>query len=129
MSTALGQSLHQPEEQILCRLDDLPEGQSKGFALDPAARYADILVVRTPAGIYAYRNRCPHTFAPMEWEPDEFLDLTGTVIQCGIHGALFRIEDGYCVSGPCVRQSLQRIAVTVREGWLVALESLGRSHD
>jgi nitrite reductase/ring-hydroxylating ferredoxin subunit len=36
--------------------------------------------------------------------------------------ALFRIEDGYCVSGPCTRQSLQRIAVTERDGWLVALE-------
>lgn len=129
MSTAPGQSLHRPQEQILCRLDALPEGQSKGFALNPEARYADILVVRTQAGVYAYRNRCPHTLAPMEWESDQFLDFTGTVIQCGIHGALFRIEDGYCVSGPCARQSLQRIAVTVREGWLVALESLERIRD
>lgn len=117
------------EEHILCRLDDLPEGQSKGFARHSEARYADILVVRTAAGIFAYRNRCPHTFAPMEWEPDQFLDLTGTVIQCGIHGALFRIEDGYCVSGPCARQSLQSIAVTVRDGWLIALEAMERIRD
>lgn len=129
MPTTPGQSLRRPQEHSLCRLDELPEGQSKGFALNPEARYADILVVRTPAGIYAYRNRCPHTLAPMEWEPDQFLDFTGTVIQCGIHGALFRIEDGYCVSGPCARQSLQRIAVTVREGWLIALESLERIRD
>lgn len=109
-------------EQRLCRLDDLVEGQSKGFIVSPDARYADILVVRTRTGIYAYRNRCPHTGAPMEWESDQFLDYTNTLIQCGIHGALFRIEDGYCVTGPCARQSLHRIAVTEREGWLVALE-------
>lgn len=114
-------------EHPLCRLDDLPEGQSKGIALQPGSHYADILVVRTRTGIYAYRNRCPHTGAPMEWEPDQFLDYSGTAIQCGIHGALFRIEDGYCVSGPCARQSLQRIAVTEQEGWLIALEPLERS--
>ncbi|MFZ1643394.1 MAG: Rieske (2Fe-2S) protein [Candidatus Contendobacter sp.] len=110
------------EEHILCRLDELPEGRSKGFALDPETRYADLLVVRTRNGVYAYRNRCPHTGAPMEWEPDQFLDYTGSLIQCGIHSALFRIEDGYCVSGPCARQSLQRVAVIERDGWLIALE-------
>ena len=113
----------------LCRLDALPEGQSKGITVQPDARYADLLVVRTAAGIFAYRNRCPHTGAPMEWEPDQFLDYTGTAIQCGIHGALFRIEDGYCVSGPCVRQSLQRIAVIERDGWLIALEPPERVRD
>jgi nitrite reductase/ring-hydroxylating ferredoxin subunit len=114
-------------EHPLCRLDELPEGQSKGFALDPAAHYADFLVVRARTGIYAYRNRCPHTGAPMEWEPDRFLDFSGTLIQCGIHGALFRVEDGYCIAGPCARQSLQRIAVTERDGWLIALEPVERA--
>lgn len=111
-------------EHPLCRLDDLAEGQSKGFAIGLDARYADIVVVRTRTGIYAYRNRCPHTGAPMEWEPDQFLDYSGTAIQCGIHGALFRIDDGYCVSGPCARQFLQRVAVIERDGWLIALEPL-----
>ena len=110
-------------------MDQRPQGQSRGFALDPDARYADVLVVRTTTGVYAYRNRCPHTGAPMEWEPDQFLDITGTVIQCGIHGALFRVEDGYCVSGPCARQSLRPVAVIERDGWLVALEPLEPGRD
>lgn len=109
-------------EYPLCRLDDLPVGVSKGITVRPGARYADIVLVRTENGIFAYRNCCPHTGAPMEWEPDQFLDYTGTAIQCGIHGALFRIDDGYCVSGPCVRQSLQPIALTEQDGWLIALE-------
>ncbi|MBK8181915.1 MAG: Rieske 2Fe-2S domain-containing protein [Candidatus Competibacteraceae bacterium] len=111
-------------EHLLCRLDELPEGESRGFAAKPDARYADIVVVRAHQGIYAYRNRCPHTGAPMEWEPDRFLDFSGTLIQCGIHGALFRFDDGYCIAGPCARQSLRRIAVIERDGWLVALEPL-----
>ena len=82
--------------------------------LRPDARYADLIVVCTARGLFGYRNRCPHTGAPMEWEPDRFLDISGTLIQCGIHGALFRIEDGYCLSGPCARQSLQAVALIAR---------------
>ncbi len=114
-------------EHILCHMDDLAEDHSKGIVVNPASRYADIVLVRTRKGIYAYRNRCPHTGAPMEWEPDQFLDCTATVIQCGIHGALFRIEDGYCVSGPCVRQSLQPVELIERDGWLIALDSPERA--
>ena len=87
--------------------------------LRPDARYADLIVVRTARGLFGYRNRCPHTGAPMEWEPDRFLDISGTLIQCGIHGALFRIEDGYCLSGPCAQQSLQAVALIERDGWLL----------
>jgi len=113
-------------EYPLCPANALLEGASKGFAAQPGAAYADIVVVRTREGIYAYRNCCPHTGAPMEWEPDQFLDYTGVLIQCGIHGAQFRIDDGYCIAGPCARQSLQRIAVIEKDGWLIALEPLER---
>jgi nitrite reductase/ring-hydroxylating ferredoxin subunit len=118
-----------PTERLLCRLDDLPEHTSKGFAADPTAHYADILVVRTPTGVYAYRNQCPHTGAPMEAEPDQFLDYTGMLIQCGIHFAAFRIEDGYCIAGPCARQSLQPLRITVRDGLIVALEHIERHYE
>ena len=117
------------DEHSLCRLDDLAEGRSKGVFINPDSRYADLVVVRTRQGVYAYRNRCPHTGAPMEWEPDQFLDYTNTLIQCGVHGALFRIEDGYCVSGPCARQALRRIAVIERDGWLIALDPLENRLD
>ncbi len=109
---------------FLCHLKELPEGSSKGFSTDPNAYYADILVVRTREGVYAYRNRCPHTGVPMEWQPHQFLDHTGTLIQCGIHAARFRIGDGYCIAGPCKNRSLAKVAVAVQDGCLVALEAL-----
>ncbi|MEE8263379.1 MAG: Rieske (2Fe-2S) protein, partial [Gammaproteobacteria bacterium] len=40
------------------------------------------------------------------WVPDQFLDETGNLLQCATHGALFRIEDGFCVAGPCTGASL-----------------------
>jgi nitrite reductase/ring-hydroxylating ferredoxin subunit len=32
------------------------------------------------------------------------------MIQCATHGALFLIESGECVAGPCAGQSLQALA-------------------
>ena len=47
--------------------------------------------------------------------PDQFLDSTHSLIQCSMHGALFRIEDGLCISGPCFDQKLKAVAIEVRE--------------
>ena len=75
-----------------------------------------LFVVRKDGILAAYRNRCPHTGAPLEWLPDQFLDLDNSFIQCAIHGALFRPEDGYCLRGPCVGQSLEPLALEVVDG-------------
>ena len=113
-------------KHILCRLDDIPQGGCKGFSVKADALYADIFVVRTPAGVYAYRNCCPHTGAPMEAFPDEFLDYQMHYIQCAIHGARFQIEDGYCIFGPCLHQSLARFELTVEDGMLIAEDEINR---
>lgn len=90
----------------LCQLDEVPNPGCKGFALDTAQREASVFVVRQNDNVYVYRNVCPHLGLPLEWMPDQFLDRDGHYIQCATHGALFRIRDGYCVSGPCPGESL-----------------------
>ena len=52
----------------------------------------------------------------MEWQADQFLDFDNSFIQCAIHGALFRTEDGYCVRGPCAGASLARVESAVVGG-------------
>ena len=32
-------------------------------------------------------------------------------ILCATHGALFRIDDGHCLHGPCLGRSLSRVAI------------------
>jgi len=49
---------------------------------------------------------CPHRGVPLEWQPDQFLDPSASLIQCATHGALFLIESGECVAGPCAGQFL-----------------------
>jgi len=97
----------------LCDLADMPEGSSRGFSLAAAGVRDDIFLVRTQAGLFGYRNSCPHTGGPLDWVPDQFLNLDGSFIQCATHAALFRIEDGLCVSGPCAGRWLDAVAVDV----------------
>lgn len=112
--------------QKLCRLVDLPIGTSRGFATRAEALYADIVVVHSETGLYAYRNACPHTGAPMEDSPHHFLDPTGHYIFCAVHGAQFRIKDGYCVSGPCIGRSLHRHTLIIEDGWIITPDEMKR---
>jgi nitrite reductase/ring-hydroxylating ferredoxin subunit len=102
-------------ERPLCALSDLEETGSRGCESAHTGLPWDVFVVRLDDEVRAYRNSCPHTGAPLDWMPHRFLDLDGRLIQCSIHGALFRINDGLCLRGPCVGRRLEAVAVSVRE--------------
>jgi nitrite reductase/ring-hydroxylating ferredoxin subunit len=94
--------LSREETQRLCAVDDIPDGGSRGFTLQRATGPAlRVLAVRRGEAVYAYLNRCPHRGTPLDWRPDDFLDREGRHIVCASHGALFRVEDGVCLAGPC----------------------------
>ena len=90
---------------FLCSSDQLGEGRSRGFNVDDSAVFA----VRRAGRVYLYRNRCPHRGIPLNWEPDQFLDSSASLITCGRHGALFLIESGECVAGPCAGEHLSAL--------------------
>lgn len=97
---------------ILCHSDEIAEGKSKGFQIDETFLFA----VKKHGQIYVYENTCPHLGIQLEWQPDQFLDIDASMIQCSSHGALFRIEDGECLMGPCLGQSLIKIDFTINKG-------------
>ncbi len=100
----------------LCEWRELPETGSKAFTLHGPQGAEEIFLVRMGDNVHAYRNQCPHTGGPLDWVPDQFLDLDKRYIQCATHDARFRIDDGYCVAGPCAGQSLQSLPVEIRGG-------------
>jgi len=111
-------------ERRLCRLDELADPGSRGLEASDTGLPWDIFLVRSDGAVHGYRNSCPHTGAPLDWTPDQFLDLDHAFIQCAVHGALFRIEDGVCLRGPCLGQALRPVPVQVAEGW-VLLDDVG----
>ena len=103
----------------LCPLDQLPDNTARGFELRGQA----IFVVRKNGKLYGYLNRCPHLGVQLQWLPDQFLDRDAELIQCSTHGALFLIEDGQCVAGPCSGQQLQPLSIEVRDATIYLIES------
>jgi nitrite reductase/ring-hydroxylating ferredoxin subunit len=101
---------------VLCRLDEIAKGAARGFLIGEGAARLDMVVVRRGEVVRAYLNSCPHQLMPLETFPDKFLNEDGSLFICSTHGARFRVEDGYCVSGPCEGKSLQMIACVVVDG-------------
>ena len=98
---------------------DIEEGRSKGLEVEGAYLFA----VKRDDRIFLYRNSCPHLGTPLEWEEDTFLDPDGALIQCATHGALFEIETGHCIAGPCLGQNLQKIPYLLDNGLIMVDEA------
>lgn len=105
-------------ERVLCRLDDIPDGGAKGFAASPG-RFTGLFAVRRGGAVWVYLNACPHLGVSLDIAPDRFLDAKRQHIQCSTHGALFRIEDGFCLKGPCAGEHLTPVPARVEDGAVV----------
>lgn len=107
-------------DRISCPLDSIPQNGCKGLASSshPALDTA-YFAVRQGQQLFVYRNRCPHLGIPLEWMPDQFLDRDGCYIQCATHGALFRIDNGQCVAGPCEGEFLESIPFRIEAKSLI----------
>ncbi len=97
----------------LCALAEIDDPGAKGFTLSHGMR---IFVVRRGAELFGYANSCPHQGTTLDWNPDVFLTVDKSHIQCATHAAWFRIEDGSCVAGPCLGRKLYPVAVRVADG-------------
>lgn len=104
----------------LCRLDEIPDPGSVRVDLIFRGEAVQAMVIRRGGKVRAYVNSCPHVGAPLDLTKGQFLDFERTHILCANHGALFRIEDGHCLSGPCKGKDLAPVPVEVRDGYIVA---------
>jgi nitrite reductase/ring-hydroxylating ferredoxin subunit len=73
-------------------------------------------VVRQGEQIFAYQNFCMHVGHQLNWMPDGFLTKDRKAIMCSSHGALYEIDTGLCVAGPCIGKELNKVDVEVRDG-------------
>jgi len=99
----------------LCNFDDIPDDDSRAFEVDGDSLFA----VKKDGQVYVYRNSCPHLGVELNWLEHKFLDQENALIQCTTHGALFVIESGQCVAGPCMGEALQVVACKVEDGKVI----------
>ena len=108
-----------PAGVALGRLDLIADGAARNFVLEVGGRRFHGFVVREGQAVYGYVDRCPHMGVPLARELDAYMSPLSGHIACGWHGALFGVEDGRCVAGPCVGRSLIQWPVAVRDGIVV----------
>ncbi|MEP9356683.1 Rieske 2Fe-2S domain-containing protein [Xanthobacter sp. KR7-65] len=107
------------EIYAICETREIDPGRAKAFDLsritpEGEARPFRIVVVRTGARDFVgYVNVCPHKGAWLNIGGGEFFNKEGTRLRCGRHGALFDIESGACMEGPCEGEHLEPIALAV----------------
>jgi naringenin degradation protein FdeD len=115
----------QPEERPLCRIDDIPDGQARGFApADKSLR--SLFAVRRGRHAFVYVNECPHAGAELEYAQDRFLSADGLRIICFAHNAQFAVESGNCIGGPCTGQALRAVSVNIVNGLVMIPADAGR---
>jgi len=115
----------------LARAADLAEGEARGFEVEGLRR--KVIVVRLGGRFFGWLDACPHysSGTPMAWKRDAYLDGERAHIACHAHGALFDIETGECVSGPCLGKRLTGAPLAVGEdGWIrVSLATIAEEEE
>lgn len=76
-----------------------------------------LLVLKQADQWHVYRNACPHQGRRLDYAPGKFLCREGTLI-CAAHGAVFAMDSGRCVQGPCLGESLVRVDAVVSDGFI-----------
>lgn len=104
------------QEVEVCALTDLDDPDSREFRIGEGDWPFKGFIVRKGDAVYAYQNFCAHVGHPLNWQPDRFLTEDGSQIICASHGAIYEIETGVCVEGPCPGRELRKVSVEVRDG-------------
>ena len=94
----------------ICMTEEVPEREARAYV---TMKGRTIFITQRDGQFYAYNNLCPHLQTELEYLENQFLDQDGEYIQCSTHGALFSVETGECVSGPCLGEFLEKVNLEV----------------
>jgi len=101
---------------FLCNSANLQDsGPAVPFEVSYFSQNCAAFAVRYCGQVYAYLNRCSHVPMEMDYQPNQFFDLTGHWLMCATHGAMYAPQTGQCRMGPC-RGGLVKIEVSETDG-------------
>jgi nitrite reductase/ring-hydroxylating ferredoxin subunit len=95
--------------QVTLSKDKIPKGGAVGFVYEQDARKFHGLVAEKKGKYYAYQNRCMHVGVTLDLEDDDFFSEDNKHLQCSLHGAMYEVDTGECIAGPCLGASLRNL--------------------
>jgi len=109
------------QRSIIAHTRDITPHKVKVITLE--AQKLSIACVKMNDTVKAYVNNCPHADVPLDSLYKIEIDPRALTLKCSVHNAFFRVEDGYCVAGPCEKQSLKPVPIIVDDqGWIYLAE-------
>ena len=100
-------------------LSDIADGSAREYIFGRGTTTFSMFVVRKGESVYGYLNICPHYSSRLNCRENQFLNSEGSRIQCTMHFAEFRIEDGFGVDGAAEGCWLDPVPVHVDNGIIV----------
>ncbi len=107
--------------EMICKTEQVEERDARSFDTSKG----EVIVTQRDGSFYAYLNHCPHLGVSLEFQENQFMDMDREFLICANHGALFQVEDGYCVFGPCKGQSLSQVSIEVHSDGGVFFKAQG----
>jgi nitrite reductase/ring-hydroxylating ferredoxin subunit len=108
-----------PPGTVLCRAEAIVDGGARVFTFGKGTARFEMFVLRRGETLVAFVNACPHAGLPLDLIPGHFYSRDQRHLLCANHGARFRVDDGFCVAGPCAGKSLVPVEVEVAGGDVV----------
>ncbi|WP_445115343.1 Rieske (2Fe-2S) protein [Acinetobacter sp. WZC-1] len=98
----------------LCHIDAFHQKQAVKLK-HPFRPEISIVVIHRDGQYFGYENVCPHFSVQLDYREGEFSIYNNEVIMCAHHSALFNIQTGECIDGPCKGQHLSQIKCEVMD--------------
>jgi len=77
------------------------ELSAKPFSVKIKGKVVNGFVTKKNGRFYAYLNLCKHLPVTLDLKDGNFFTFDKAHLQCHMHGAMYEIETGFCVAGPC----------------------------
>jgi len=103
-------------ESQITSVQNINEGGALAAVVELHDGHRRVILTRKGGVVRVFLNSCPHTGVRLDWVPGKFMDLDDEFLQCATHGALFELDSGYCVEGPCSGQYLIQLGAKLRDG-------------
>ena len=97
----------------VAKLSTIEEGSASGAVIELADGHRHLILTRKADEVNVFLNSCPHTGVRLDWKVGVFLTVDKAHLQCSTHGALFELDSGFCVAGPCNNQCLVKLQTKV----------------
>ena len=95
------------------------ELSTKTFSVKIKGKVVKGFVTKKKGHYFAYLNLCKHLPVTLDLNDGNFFDFEKKHFQCHMHGAMYEIETGFCVAGPCQGARLEMLEIIEEESKLI----------